>query len=251
MLKLLTTVAVILWIVVGMVALVSFAPTVENAPDRSTEEQKGRQCKEKSPTSLVRTVFCNVGGFVDAYHDDISAASTVIIAIFTTILGLFTISLSNSTRIAAKAAEKALTELERPWLFLSSVSIRIHERAPPGEPILFNRWFAKLHWKNIGRSPAFVIKCTFTIVDKATLPATPAFDDRQSLTIQQTISVGEIVETNEVGPALGNDSELIFAGCIVYAELNGTTHETGFALAISPVMPVYVQHNNAKYNYYT
>jgi hypothetical protein len=89
-----------------MTALVSFVQIPkENGYQNAAESH--RQCNENGPPSLVRSVFCHVGGFVDAYHDDITAVSTVFIAAFTIILGCFTILLSGSTKIAADAAKKS------------------------------------------------------------------------------------------------------------------------------------------------
>jgi len=161
----------------------SFPATVNQSPIDYCKTQQAYYRSYEDASAPLKFIFRELGRVVHCNREDISAGATIIIAIFTIVLGVFTISLARSTRIAAKAAEKALTELERPWLFLSSVSIRIRERAPPGQPILFNRWFAKLHWKNIGRSPAFVVKCTFTIVDKASLPVKPVFDEQHTLSV--------------------------------------------------------------------
>jgi hypothetical protein len=147
-------------------------------------------------------------------------------------------------------SERSLNELERPWLFLSSVSIRWRSRAPDG-PLIFNNWFAKIHWKNIGRSPAIVESCVFAIVDKSRLPAIPAYSPGMELSVQHTIAAAETVESSEVGPSPGRDEHLIFYGRIVYRELGGKTHETGFAIEMSHVMPAYVSHNNREYNYFT
>src|SRR5271170_2169488 len=83
------------------------------------------------------------------------------------------------TRIAAKAAqrsaavsERALVELERPWLFLESAEVT--RRAPPDVP---NAWYVSLKWKNVGRTPAIDIQCTFKIEDENTLPKLPDYNN--------------------------------------------------------------------------
>src|SRR6266436_9102754 len=65
-----------------------------------------------------------IGAYVTDKNAVITALGTLVIAVFTTVLGIFTISLARSTRIAANAADlsvkiaqRALTELERPYLF--------------------------------------------------------------------------------------------------------------------------------------
>src|SRR5216684_9378641 len=69
---------------------------------------------------------------------------------------------------SAKIAERALTGLERPWLFLEGTTIS--RRDLPGQQLIPNNWFIKLHWKNVGRAPALIEDCLFQIVPKASIP---------------------------------------------------------------------------------
>src|SRR5271165_6663113 len=106
MLKFLSTIAVVLWIFVGMAELLSLAPpTVNQTPVNSGETKKADKCGEENNPSLIRMIFCDIGGLIDVYHDNITAASTLVIAAFTVILGIFTMRLAKSTRIAADAAK--------------------------------------------------------------------------------------------------------------------------------------------------
>src|SRR5579871_3573134 len=75
-------------------------------------------------------------------------------AIFTAILTGSTILLWLSTRKSSAIAERALTEQERPWLFLETVQVT--RRKPPPDP---NEWYIEFHWKNVGRMPAVVEEC--------------------------------------------------------------------------------------------
>jgi ethanolamine utilization microcompartment shell protein EutS len=52
-----------------------------------------------------------INDLVHTYREDFNAYSTIVIAFFTAILGIFTITLSRSTRIAAKAAQKSADAL--------------------------------------------------------------------------------------------------------------------------------------------
>ena len=136
------------------------------------------------------------------------AFSAVVTAIFTVIHGTFTISLARSTRIAANAAEKALTEIERPWLFLEGTTIR--RREFPGQPIQPNNWYIKLHWKNIGRLPALVEECLFRILPTSEMPVNPIYLKGNELRCKATVASNEEFETNEVGPGPHTDKPLVF-----------------------------------------
>jgi hypothetical protein len=197
---------------------------------------------------MVTQLMILVLSFVHDYRDEITAVSTAIIAIFTAVLGCFTISLAKSTRIAARAAEKALTELERPWVFLEGA--RIRRRELPGERITPNNWWIEMHWKNIGRAPAIIEECVFGIEPKSTLPKKPVYAKDHRLICPRTIAAGDVVKTNEVGPAPGTDELLVFFGKHTYKELNGQIHEAGFALEISPHMPAFSSYDSDQYTYY-
>jgi hypothetical protein len=150
---------------------------------------------------------------------------------------------------SAKIAESALTGLERPWLFLEGTTIS--RRDLPGQQLIPNNWFIKLHWKNVGRAPALIEDCLFQIVPKANITNEPVYDKRSGISCPRTVAVGETIETFQVGPAPGKNEILVFYGRITYTELSGKRHETGFAVEVSPHMPACSPHNNDKYDYYT
>jgi hypothetical protein len=112
----------------------------------------------------------------------------------------------------------------------------------------------KLHWRNIGRSPAIVIDCIFKIIEESALGPTPDYSGAHPLAIRRTIAVDALAETTEVGPApIGNarrGAQLVFFGRLTYTELNGTEHHTGFALKVAPNLPAYAQYQNPNYDYY-
>jgi hypothetical protein len=87
-----------------------------------------------------------------------------------------------------------------------------------------------------------------------TLPTDPDYTGANQLGIQRTVSVGEIVETTEVGPGPmprnRQGAELVFFGKLSYSELNGKLHNTGFALRVAPMMPATVSYQNKNFDYY-
>ena len=108
MLKLLTTIAVLLWIAVGMAELVSLAPIPHDyVPVNNKDAKQSQDCGKENNPSFIRVLICASGSLVDTYHDDITAGSTLVIAFFTGIFGWFTISLSKATRIAVDAAKQS------------------------------------------------------------------------------------------------------------------------------------------------
>ena len=94
----------------------------QQSPEYNSEAAKAEKTYEKycaSPYRVFTVGFSDIKEFVHDNRDDINAVSTLFIAAFTIILGLFTISLAGSTRIAAKAAAlgtKAAIALELPLI---------------------------------------------------------------------------------------------------------------------------------------
>jgi hypothetical protein len=142
----------------------------------------------------------------------------------------------------------------RPWIFLKGATIR--RRELPNQAITPNYWFIKLHWRNIGRSPAIVERCEFKLVDKNIIAAHPDYSNSLDLTTPAMIPQDIEFETNEFGPApeagtkKGEAVQLVLFGRLTYKELSGIIHHTGFALEISPHMPAYVPHPNRAYDFY-
>ncbi len=128
---------------------------------------------------------------------------------------------------------RALTEHERPWLFLESASVRM--RDPRTATVVQNNWFIKLHFKNVGRSPAIVTDCIFKIAELSTLSVHPDYSGAMQLAVQRTISVGESVDTDEVGPAPTaanrQGAQLVFFGKLTYTrtQWKGTQYRLCFA----------------------
>jgi hypothetical protein len=152
---------------------------------------------------------------------------------------------------SADATERTLTELERPWLFLESAKVTRCE--PPDVP---NAWYVGLKWKNVGRTPAINIKCMFRIEDENILPNKPDYSNESLLSSRDTAAPDQEFETGEVGPATGQAKDgkpihYVFFGRIIYEELNGKVHHTGFAFAVSPHIPAISGYKNDTYCYHS
>jgi hypothetical protein len=142
---------------------------------------------------------------------------------------------------------------QRPWLFLEGATVR--RRDLPGQPIEPNAWYIKLHWKNIGRSPAMIERCEFKLVDKDIIPAQPDYTGSHDLSTVAMAAQDTEFETNEVGPGnvtTKNGQPILFVmfGRLTYRELNELIHHTGFALEVSPHIAAFNPHYNRAYDYY-
>jgi hypothetical protein len=144
--------------------------------------------------------------------------------------------------------------LQRPWLFLLGATIR--RREIEGEQIASNNWYIKLHWKNVGRSPALIERCEFKFVDKNLIPKRPNYSDSGDLATVSMAPQDSEFETNEVGPGPtlsmkdGKPIQLVCFGRLSYKDLGGDLHHTGFALEVSPHIAAFVPHYNPAYDYY-
>ena len=144
--------------------------------------------------------------------------------------------------------------LERPWLFLEGATVS--RRDIQGQPPIPNSWFAKLRWKNLGRSPAIIERCEFKLADKDTIPTQPDYSDPGDLLTPAMVAQNTEFDTNDVGPAShvttkdGQPVQFVFFGRLTYKDLSGVLHHTGFAIEIAPHMAAFIPHHNRAYDYY-
>jgi hypothetical protein len=184
--------------------------------------------------------------FVYRNRDDINAYSTIVIAIFTAILGMFTVSLARSTRVAAEAAEKALVDLERPWLFIENAII-IHIVTPATLEVA---WTVRLIVRNIGRAPALIDTIAYRVDPRATLPVVrQALNGATDLSIQFTLRPDVAAETDNTPPfPEASINHPVFHGVIRYHSVTGQNHESWFALDIDVNHATFTPFGGSNYN---
>jgi hypothetical protein len=85
----------------------SFPSTVKQLTVESCEATQAYDSSYEELPIPLKFGVTEIWRVIDCYRDDISAASTLIIAAFTIILSLFTVSLARSTRKAANSAVEA------------------------------------------------------------------------------------------------------------------------------------------------
>lgn len=157
---------------------------------------------------------------------------------------------------SADAAERALVEYDRPWIFRGPVKIRWRDKlGASGAGRQPNNWYLQLSWRNIGRQPAIIDRFEFKIAEKNSLPPVPDYSAADVLPVVTALPGGDDFSMQEFGPRPrenvdGETRELVVFGRVLYREMTGKHHVTGFALALSPFFPAAVEFSGDAYNYY-
>jgi len=241
MLKFLTTIAVILWIVVGMAELVSLAPpALDNLPMHNDGQYQAAKCAEAGQ-SFIRTAICNSFQFIDVYHDDLSAFSAILIAIFTIILGSFTVSLARSTRRAANASiesSKALLASERGVLVEMIAGIVYAKNAywadtfdnsQTMKPSTFNIALS-MRFKNYGKTPTTIYDVACDIAISKGIPPIIIDIDEAHVIKEPTIAQNEVTDKIVIAREFTIDwqtsrtlvdgmRQIYFTGAVVYKDV--------------------------------
>jgi len=177
-----------------------------------------------------------------------------ILAVSTVLLWLVTGRAARAAEESAKASVIALTDLERPWIFIEKTHIKRREDA--GTPIVPNYYWISFVCRNVGRAPAIVEECIIKIQDIKTLPEIPDYSDPIHLGCPATISVGTDFETSVVGPPSqpGVDpnkaTEYVIYGRLIYKELGGKRHHSRFAVQVSPLLAAAMPYFSDAYDGY-
>lgn len=188
--------------------------------------------------------------------------------IFSGLLFFGTIGLwiaTNSNAVAAKraaeAAERALTDFERPWLFHNGTKIarRDQNEVRAGKGPVRNAYFVTISLENAGRMLAVIESIEVKFIDKNVAPENPDYSEMFPLNFPIFVNPGKKTTLNKpmdgigsIGPPNGPDTpiEYVFYGLVRYKGLNSRAHTTGFGIAISAVMPVCASFGGDKYNYH-
>lgn len=156
---------------------------------------------------------------------------------------------ANAALVSAKVAERAITEFERPWIFVEGV--HIVRREDEGAPRITNNYWVSFRFKNYGRVPGIVVNCIARLVDASAIPAVPDYITGQiPLRLGRHVGTEAPVETSQFGPPSGGPEIWAVYGRLTYTEIGGAEHHTGFIVQISPHMPAFTSVNNDAYDYY-
>ena len=207
------------------------------------ETVKGTETRQDyCSAGKIVTFWRAAGRLVDAWHDDLTAIATTVIAIFTTILGIFPVNLARSTGIAANAALKQATAaigVELPILvpvdiaLLQNVNVSAQKHVV-GYPTASSIF--RLRLTNLGRTAAEltsqgvewrVVKQLPEIpVYSTDFPFTPGFFcTPDQLNPLQILSFPISLQPAEVRHISENTKSLWVYGRIIFKDFLGERHE--------------------------
>jgi hypothetical protein len=168
-------------------------------------------------------------------------------------------ALQDAIRASQAAAEAAVTSadgvalLERAWLFVDNYRLASEDRYRTP-----NSWTIVLRWRNVGRAPAIVDEFILKIEDAETLPQEPDYGDASLVVCNaHAVEPGHTFVTQRVGPSAaiamknGRPVEFVVFGKLVYRQLGGRRHATGFALRVAPQAPTASLYRSDAYNYWS
>ncbi len=251
---------VVIWLVAD--AILSLAP---KCYDIANYAEHASECRPYLPGPLSIGIWLWLG----ENRDFVIAIAAVVVAIFTAAIYGATRALwrvaneqladlkgaIQASRDAANAAAKSadvVILLERSWLFIDRYRLSSDDgyKTP-------NNWTIVLRWRNVGRAPAIVEEFIMKICNGEALPPVPDYSDA-SLVVSHAHAVkpGQTFVTQRVGPAAsialkeGKPVNFVIFGKIIYRQLSGARHATGFAMSVSPHMPTASIYRNDAYNYW-
>ena len=177
------------------------------------------------------------------------------LAVGTILLWIVTGRAARAAEASAKASMTALTDLERPWVFIKGAHIKRRENQ--GEPRIPNYYWISFVARNVGRTPAIVEECIVKVHDSKAAPDIPDYGEPTiHLRCPATVEVGAEFETSAFGPPsqpgvnLEDATEYVIYGRITYRELNGKEHRSGFSFQVSSIMPASTNFPKQAYDYY-
>jgi hypothetical protein len=126
------------------------------------------------------------------------------------------------------------------------------------EAVVPNYFWISFVFRNVGRAPALISEVFVILADKKTIADTPDYSGyRIQLTAPATLAVAGDFETGAFGPPAqpgvkpDDVTFHVIFGQMVYKELNGAEHKTGFSVEVSPHMAAVSSHPNPAYDYFT
>lgn len=178
---------------------------------------------------------------------------------------VFTKDAAEAASKAAKAAEKALNDLERPWLYLESVGFKRREITGTAwdnsEKITPYAYWIDITFRNGGRMLAEVIKIEFRVVDKGQMTPMPDFSQPLApLNFEKKFVLpgkagksgqfGVPIPAYNEGPHDPGVPQLVIYGRLQYRGLISDGHETGFTIEPWFIGGAWVTYGGDAYNYH-
>lgn len=157
---------------------------------------------------------------------------------------------ARAAQVSAEVARDTFTQLERPWIFLEGVRMRSRGENNAGPRVPNNVWLS-LQFKNNGRSPALITGIAVHLERTTDLPEVPDYARcNATLVCPAALAAEKEFETNEIGPAPGEDVQMTLWGRLTYSDVAGVEHHTGFAIDFSQWMPASSTNKNRAYDHH-
>jgi len=259
----LIVVLVVIWL--GADALLSLEPRCYDLTKFATDATLQSECRPFLPGPLSIGIWLWLG----ANRDFVIALAAVVVAVFsmtlygaTRALGRIASEQLADLKMAIRASQEAtdaaaksaaiVIQLERSWLFIDKCRLGSDDGYQTS-----NNWTIVLRWRNVGRAPAIVEEFILKLGDSDALPPSPDYG-AASLVVCNAHAVmpGQTFVTQRLGPSSaiamkeGRPVQFVVFGKIIYRQLSGARHATGFALSVSPHAPTASIYRNDAYNYW-
>lgn len=224
----------------------SFAPC-NNHPDQNTGEQSANNnCAANRSVTLrfLGPAFRSIYDFAEHYDKAIISISTAFIAVFTIVLGIFTVRLSGSTRIAADAADlsaRASIAVEAPIVAAIDIGLKRYTTWTGMDPAQLPRESCDIYVQveNFGRTPAILLRSCVNWKIIESLPATPDYGAIKDYGIGSVIKADEnktfttgsraVTFTDDQISEVSDGKKLLWVfGFVEFRDFTGNIHTTGY-----------------------
>lgn len=184
------------------------------------EEQKKEE-KHGPFTSglIVSYVFRPLGHFLHSSHEEVIAASTFLILLFTAALAIYTGKLWGTTQNMMERADETARRHERAYAF-----------GGPGPISKEGLVSTSIQLTNFGRTPAFLKECRWGIRSIEGLPAIPEYTEK---TVSGSVILPhETITVEKLIPLDFTYFDLVIFGLFVYEDIAKETHTSRFIVKI-------------------
>jgi hypothetical protein len=214
-------------------------------------------CSGEHHERRIRALLMRVIDFLQAYNGAVTAFATIGIAIFTLVLALVTGRQAKLTKQSVRVAERTLTELESPFVFIKINVPGLEIKGP-------NLTFGILQYSvaNYGRTPATILE-HFERVDSVEIgkgypPKLDASKERGSLLPYGVIAppngqcadfpfvpIGQFITENPRTPK----SSIFFLGFVRYRDIFRNRFVLGFCFEFDRQGSRWILTGGNEYNY--
>lgn len=208
------------------------------AIQQNSETKKSDQsAKEYCSTGHLVAAWRFIGAWIDTWHDDLLAAATIVIALFTVILAIASDRQSRLTRESIDLARNEFNATHRPKIVVHAAELRRDLSKAPGMQAEEYFLGASLLGFNVGESTAKSVEVRGQIFSGSNFavdvqrPVVKTFEQVVSGTkLRAEIKSDIPLTTAAMGKRTGIDYHCL--GWIAYWDQNGLRRETGFCFRL-------------------